>query len=402
MSQFGAQITLLALPLAAIEMLNATPFQVGVIRAIEYLPFILFGLFAGVVADRYQKKRILVVTDLVRALALVAIPVASLTQNLSIELLCITAFLIGSASCFFDVAYWSYLPSLVHRKHLVDANSKVTATQCAAEAAGPAGAGLLIQILTAPIAIAVNGLSFLLSAASLTLIHESQPHTVKHTGAPVKVSQNLTRGIRFILSEPLLRSLMMKATAWNFLFYLGMPVFLLYCAQTMRYSPLFIGVLFSAMGLGLVTGALVIQTILKKMHFGKLVNYALLGAGLAVCGLCLEFDQVFHQRISLFLFLCIFGFADALFNVANISLRQALTPHPLMGRMTSAMRFVSWGVVPIASLLGGWLGATFGFTETLLGAGICAVIFATAGSVLGPMKHVACLPRQPNEDRSTY
>jgi len=392
-SQLGAQISLLALPLVAAQMLHATSFQMGALRAAEYLPFILFGLFAGVVCDRLGRRAILMTSDFARALLLTSIPVAYLLGRLPIELLFAVAFLVGSASVFFDVAYWSYLPALVERDELFKGNSKLSFSQSMAETFGPGAAGFLVQLLTAPLAIALNAASFLLSAISLLMIRRRA--VVAAAPQPDGGAfATVTRGLRHVLQDPILRSLMLRASLWNFLQNMAMPVFLLYSIQTLSLGATSIGFMFSAMGLGAVAGAVLMDTALTGYAVGALICNSVLVAAVVACGIVVRLDQQLAQTAWLAACLFLIGAANAVYNINNVSLRQALTPAGLLGQMTAAMLFVTWGVMPFGALLGGYLGEVIGYPPTLAIVGTVALATAATGLRSGPLKRITNLPAE--------
>ncbi|MCI0348630.1 MAG: MFS transporter [Acidobacteriales bacterium] len=390
-SQFGAQITLLALPLTAVQAVQASSFQMGLLRALEYLPFLLFGMLSGVLADRMRRKNIMIVSDLVRTVFLLAIPLAAFYECLTIEILYVSAFLVGAASVFFDVAYWSYVPSLVSHDELVEGNSKLTLSQSSAEALGPGAAGVLIGLFTAPLTILLNAVSFLVSALSLVAIKHTEP-PAQPQAAGQSLWQDLTLGLVFVLRESVLRALLLRATVWNFIYNFGMPVFLLYCTTTLQLQPAFIGLMFTCMGLGFVAGAMLMETGLSRLGVGELICLSMLCAALAACGLCIQLEGLAPQKAVLMVSLFVIGTANSVYNINNVSLRQALTPPALLGRMTAAMRLVSWGIMPFGALLGGFCGDRFGLQPTLLLMSATAVIAALGGLGFGPVKSIAQLP----------
>ena len=386
-SQVGAQITLLALPLMAVHTLHATPLQMGILRAAEFVPFALFGLFAGVLCDRIGCRPIMVVCDVARALILIAIPLTGAMGDVPISLLYATAFLVGVATVFFDVAYWSYLPSLVAQEDLVKGNSKLSLSQSTAESLGPGAAGLLVQLLSAPFAIALNALSFLLSAVSLMLI-QARPAPPVVTNTNLGIFARLIHGLKFVLGHATLRSLMLRATLWNFLYNMAMPVFLLFCMQELALSATSIGLLFTALGVGLVVGSMLVDTALFKQEVAQLINSSMVVAAVSACGLAIKLDNSVMQMVLLVGFLFVIGVANAIYNISNVSLRQKLTPQELLGQMTAAMRFVSWGTIPLGALLGGEMGGRIGFPATLLCAGIVGLLASLVGLFRGSLNRV--------------
>jgi MFS family permease len=386
-SQVGAQISVLALPLMAMHTLQATPFQMGILRAAEFVPFALFGLFAGVLCDRVGCRPILIVCDIARTLILMAIPLAAMMGAVPIGLLYATAFMVGVATVFFDVAYWSYLPSLVAREDLVKGNSKLSLSQSAAESLGPGAAGLLVQLLSAPFAIALNAASFLLSAVSLVMI-QARPTPPAAAQADLHIFARLMLGLKFVLGHATLRSLMLRATLWNFLYNMAMPVFLLLCMQVLALSATSIGLLFTALGVGLVAGATLVDTALFKHDVAKLINASMVVAAVSACGLAIRLDNAVAQVALLSACLFVIGVANAIYNISNVSLRQKLTPPELLGQMTAAMRFVSWGTIPLGALLGGAMGERIGFLSTLLCVGAAGLLTSLVGLLRGSLNRV--------------
>ena len=202
-SQLGTQVTLLALPLAAILVLDATATEVALLGAVEVLPFLLFTLPAGVWVDRLPRRPILVVTDLARAVALASIPFAYALDGLTLPHLYVVAFTIGVLSVFFDVAYLAYLPSLVERRELGTANSKLEATRSAAQIAGPGAAGVLVEAISAPVAILVDGVSYLFSALFVWRI-ERPDRRERYVSPRGRLLPQLKEGLSYVLRHPYL------------------------------------------------------------------------------------------------------------------------------------------------------------------------------------------------------
>src|SRR5437867_8121574 len=205
-SLLGSSVTGLALPLAAVLVLNATPAQMGIMRAAQYLPFLLLGLFAGVWVDRLRRRPVLILADAGRALLVGSIPVAALLGVLRIDVLYVVALLVGVLTVFFDVAYLAYVPSLVPRDSLTEGNSKLEVSRSFAGMAGPALAGALVQLVTAPVALVVDAASFLVSAASLSLIRtpEPKPAALAHGRS---IWRDAGEGLRIVGGHPVLRTL---------------------------------------------------------------------------------------------------------------------------------------------------------------------------------------------------
>jgi MFS family permease len=391
-SQFGSQITILALPLTAALSLNATPFQMGILTASEQLPFLLFGLFAGVWVDRWWRRRILIITDIGRGLLLLVIPTTALFGLLRIEILWFSAFVVGILTMFFDVAYWSYLPAVVSRDLLVEGNSKLALSQSAAETVGPGFAGILVQLLTGPFTILVDAISFFTSALILSQIRA--PELISSSNDRKQgVWHELISGLLLVFHDRILRALILRATVWNIFYNMGLPIFILFVTRDLRFRPEFIGVLFSAMGFGFLFGAMLIERITKRLGVGTTIIKSVFTAAIAVCLIPFTSGDGMMTSLILVMVLFIFGFMTALYNVNNISLRQAITPNHLLGRMTATMRFITWGIIPFAALFGGLLGEKIGLRTTLMVVGGGSVFFGILGTLFTPLRAVKEFPK---------
>jgi len=205
-SLLGSQVTVLSLPLAASIVLQATPFQMGVLGASQTIPFLLFGLVAGVWVDRLRRRPIMLIADVGRAVLLTTIPIAAVLGMLRLEQLLIVAFAVGVLDVFFGLAYASFLPSVVRREELSEGNAKLALSAEVARVAGPGLAGILVQVLSAPIAVAVDAASFLVSAFALTRIKASEPPPVPASERQ-SVWTEIGEGLRAVTAQPILRTL---------------------------------------------------------------------------------------------------------------------------------------------------------------------------------------------------
>src|SRR6266581_5807108 len=206
-SRFGSEISQLAIPLTAALVLNASAFQMGLLGTFEFAPFLLLSLFAGVWVDRLRRQPILIVADIGRAVLLGSIPLAAVLGVLRIEQLYVVGVCTGVLTVFFDVADQSYLPALVSREHLVEGNSKLEVSRSVAQIAGPGVAGALVQLITAPMAVLVDALSFVASVISLLFIRVREPAPVRNDGPTGSIWSELREGLAVVLENPLLRSI---------------------------------------------------------------------------------------------------------------------------------------------------------------------------------------------------
>ncbi len=370
-SQLGSQVSLLALPLTAVLVLDATPGQMGFLYATQTVPFLLVGLVAGVWVDRLPKRRILIGGDLGRALLLSWIPLAAVLHVLRIEQLYGLAVLVGLCTVFFDVAYQSVLPVLVGREHLVEGNSKLEIGRSAAQIAGPAIGGALVQLLTAPVAIVVDALSFLVSA--LFLVRVRMPNS-----PPVKVNQGawtgMREGIEVVLGNPLLRAIAGCTGSSNLFGSALQAVFMLFATSDLGLSPVLLGLALGGGSVGALVGAILVGRLARHVGMGPSIVGGIVLGGLAGVLVALAAGPAMVAAAILATARALLGFGGVVYNVNQVSLRQAITPDGVQGRMNATMRFIVWGTIPIGALLGGFLGEVIGLRGTLVVAAVGALL----------------------------
>jgi Na+/melibiose symporter-like transporter len=372
-SVFGSMITGLALPITAAVLLKATPTQMGILGAAASAPFLLVGLFAGVWVDRLRRRPILISADIGRALLVGLVPLLWALGYLRIEYLYIIEFLAGVLTVFFDVSYQSFLPALVTREHLVDGNSKLEISRSSAQIAGPGLAGLLIQVAGAPIAMALDAVSFLVSAVFLGLIRTPEPMP-DQPAQRRSIWHEIGEGLGVVFGNRLLRSIAGCTGTFNLFSSMAGAVFVLYLTQNLALQPAVLGIIFAAGAPGALVGALLSTRVTQRFGLGRTIAVSTGIGGLA--GFLLPLAEASWARPLAVLvpMLVISQFVPVLtnviYNINQVSLRQAITPDRLLGRMNASMRFLVWGTMPIGSLLGGALGEVIGLRATLLVAAI--------------------------------
>ncbi len=369
-SLFGSQITIVALPFTAVLALQATPAQMGFLGAAEFAPLLLVSLFAGVWVDRLPRRKVMIASDLGQGLLLGMIPLAALLNLLSMELLYLLAFLTGTLAVFFAIAYQSYLPALVPKEHLADGNSKLEASQAVAEISGPALAGILVQLLSAPLAVALDAFSFLASAFSLSRIRQPETKPASPQQARTNLWTAIGQGLQQLLRQPLLRAFALYNACTNFFGAVIGTVYTLYLLQELEIEPAVVGFIFTAGGVGGVLGAVLASRITRRLGTGRAILIAGLLGGLvwwliplAAAPLSLALPLLAAQRL-------LFGLFNPLYRINQLSVRQAITAPELQGRVNASMRFIAGGVVPVGALAGGWLGTGLGLRPTLLIAAV--------------------------------
>jgi MFS family permease len=393
-SQFGTQVSNLAIPLVAIIVLEASTFSVAALATVLFLPFILFTLPAGVWVDRLPRRPILVVGDLGRAALLATIPIAYFADALTLEQLYVVAFLVGTCTVFFDVAYQSYLPSLVESDQLVEGNSKFEISRSAAQVSGPGFAGGLVELLTAPYAVLVDAFSFLASGLFILGIRKRETRPVAEPDAPKpRMWPELKEGLRFVLGNPNLRAQAGCTATANFFFCLAInAIYLIYLVRVLELSPGVIGLVISLGALGAMAGAFTARRISARLGVGPTTLAASFVSGPALLLVPLapaDFPLPFLIGAGLLL-----SFAVVVYNIMAVSYRQALCPPRLQGRMNSVMRFIVWGTIPLGNVVGGALGTWIGLRETLV-VGAVGSGAAFLWILLSPMRGVREMPTEP-------
>ncbi len=360
-SQFGSQVSQLALPLAAILVLDASAFEVALLGTVEFLPFLLFALPAGVWVDRLRRKPILVLGDLGRAVALASVPLAYAFDALTIWQLYAVGFLVGVCTVFFDVAYQSYLPSLVDRSQLVDGNSKLEVSRSGAALAGPGLAGALIGAVTAPYAILLDAVSFLASAGLVLRIRRAEP--LPEPTAKPSMRRELVEGLRYLLGHRFWRPLAVTVALSNFFNTLAFSIFLVYAVRQLDLSAALIGLVLGVGNVGWLLGAVAANRLSARLGVGlTLVGSAMVfGPALLLVPAAPQSQPIPFIVVALILA----SFAGIVFNVTGLSFQQAVTPDRLLGRLNATRRFIVWGVIPLGSLAGGALASLIGLRPTL-------------------------------------
>jgi len=365
-SQFGDEITQLALPLVAIITLQATPFQIGLLGTFQFLPFILLTIPAGVWVDRMRRRPILIAADLGRAALLVSIPVAFIGGWLTIVQLYAVAFAVGCLEVFFDVAYQSYLPAVVRRDQLVEGNAKLELSNSASTVIGPGVAGFLVELFRAPFAILFDALSYLGSALMLLFIRSPEPAPEPHdlaTGPRPSMRQEAAEGLRYVLGHRYLRYIAACTGTLNLFGNIGGVIMVLYIVRELGITPGTLGLIFALANLGVLIGALSAERLARWFGLGPVI---VVSAALSPFMLVLVAIAPRDAPIPFLVAGGVIGAATAvIYNVNQVSFRQAITPERMLGRMNATMRFIVWGTIPIGSIAGGILGGMIGLQATI-------------------------------------
>jgi MFS family permease len=385
-SSFGSHFTREGLPFTAVLTMSAGASQMGYLAAAGAVPVLLFGLFAGVWVDRLRRRPILIASDLARALVLATIPAAALLNILSMGQLYVVAGVTGILGLIFDVADRAYLPGLVRRDQIMEANSKLSATGSLAEIGGPAIAGVMVQALTAPIAIAFDSLSFLWSAACLGLIKKPEPRHIPEDQEHQEQSiwREIGEGLRAIWHDAILRALALSATTRSFFGWFFAALYAFYAIEELGLNAGVVGLLISAGGVGALVGAGLAGRLARRFGIGPvLVITSLVGAA---CNLLVPLAVgPYFLVVAAMLFAQFFGdIAWEVYAINEVTLRQLVVRPRLMGRANATMQFLAGGAGPIGALVAGALAQVTSARVALLVA-VLGMLAATLWLVFSPL-----------------
>lgn len=398
-SLFGSQISAIAIPAIAIITLNVSPFEAALLGFFEMLPFILFTLPAGVWVDRLRRRPILIAGDLGRAIALATIPIAFTAGVLTVWQLYVVAFVTGILTVFFDVADQSYLPSLLEADQLIDGNSKLQISVSAAQIGGQGLGGAIIGLVTAPFAVIADAVSFLASAGLISIVRKRErlpePHADAESGPRPGMRQEIAEGLRYVLGSRYLRHIAACTGTSNLFSSILFSIFLVYAFRTLGLSPLTIGLIGGLANLGFMGGALIAGRLATRLGLGRTIVLSSLVGGLAELAIPLAPESA--QAIPFIFFAQFIGGAiQGIYNVNQVSLRQAITPERMQGRMNATMRFIVWGTMPIGLIVGGVLGSTIGLHATIW-VGAIGGVFAFVPVLLSPVFRLREIPTEAAE-----
>ncbi|CAN5471034.1 MFS transporter [soil metagenome] len=388
-SVFGMQLVGLAIPIMAVQLLDATPFEMGLLAALEMAAFLLISLPAGAWVDRWHKKRVLIIGDLSRAAVLLLLPLAWALDALSMWQVYAVALVSGAITVFFDVANQSYLPEIVDRDQIADGNGKLSASQQVAGVVGPAAGAGLIRAIGSPLAIAVT--SVCMAASSLLVSRVKHQEEPKPREGRRPMGQEVAEGMSFVLKHPLLVRITACTGISNFASNVVFALFVLYVLRTLDLAETTLGLVFSVSAVGGLLGAV------SANRFARLVGE---GRSIPIAALLIPFASASTPLAStlppvptLIVGGFIASWAIVVYNVVQVSFRQRLCPKPLLGRMNASIRFLVWGPIPLGALTGGALGTWIGIVPTLW-VGVALMALAALPVVISPLIAMSDLPRE--------
>jgi predicted MFS family arabinose efflux permease len=374
-SQLGDQVTYLALPLVAVLTLDASAAQMGFLVAAELLPHLFFSLLAGVWIERSRRRRnLMIIADVARALLLASVPLAAAFDVLTFLQLYAVAFAVGTFAVMFDVSWSTLFVTVVPRRDVVDANSKLSASRAVSFVTGPSVAGFLVQVLTAPVTLLVDAFSYLGSALFLSRIRAEEP-PVEYDGNGVL--QSLRAGMRFVLGDGVIRADLACAATVNLFNFVFHAIFVLYATKELGVAPGTLGVALGVGAVGGILGALVAPRLERAIGIGRsvLVGSILFPAPLILVPIASGSELQLGVMLGAAEFFSSVGVM--IFDVSAASMIFLRTPDRIRARTTGTFRFVNYGIRPIGALLGGALGTALGLEAALW----IGVVGALAGAI---------------------
>lgn len=379
-SAFGSMFG--ALSLTALVFLGASVAQMGLLAMARGLPALLFALFAGVWVDRLRRRPVMIAADLGRAVLLLTVPAAALADSLYIEQLYAVAFLVGFLELGFDLAYRSYLPSVVERWEILEGNSKLSATESIAESASPAIGGWIVQAASGPVAVLVDALTFLWSAVCIGAIRRPEPKPQPH--ADSGMLSEMREGLALVRHDRVLRALVAAGGTFRFFGGFFEALYAVFLIRTLDFSPLLMGITIGAGGIGSFAGALVAGVMTRRLGYGP----SILVSRVAIDAFALLIPLAGGPKEMAFAMIIVAQLCGdpfwATYEIATTSLRQSITPERALGRVNSSMNVVQSGLQPLGALTAGLLAEAIGVRETIwiaIGGGALGIAWLLASPI---------------------
>jgi MFS family permease len=395
-SMFGTQVTLLALPLTAVLLLGATAAQLSLVRFFETAPYLLFTLIFGAWVDRRRRRPALIVANAARCLLIGAIPALVFFGMLTLPVLAAIAFGAGIFTVLFDVAWAAYTPTLVHSEDLVEANGKMLISYASSEVAGPGLAGVLIQWLSAPFALIADAASYFVAMVTLLFIRAPEPRP--EVRAESHLLREIGQGLRLVMGNTYLRAMAVMSGLWNFLNAIAFTIFLLYAVRERGLSPTTLGIILAVGACGGLIGAAISTRLARRGRFGPVLGIAFTFG--CASWILLPAAQGPQVVVSAFFAVAFFSvnIGLGLWGVLTLSLRQAITPMHLQGRVSATMRLISYGLGTLGALAAGALGSAFGLRTTLWIAAVGFLTILAITLLATPLPKVRSLPTSVNNE----
>ncbi|WP_225984191.1 MFS transporter [Epidermidibacterium keratini] len=393
-SQFGIEVGVLALPVIAVTLLDATESQVGYLNAAAFAAFLFVGLPAGAWVDRWNKRSTMIRANALRFAATLAVPALWFAGVLAMWQLYVLAALIGIGRVFFDVCYQSYIPFLVRPSQVSDANSKLESTAQIARMGGPALGGLLLKFISAPVLMIIDAVGYLASILALRGVNDDeQPHD---RAQQTRLVADIREGLAFVAQHRIIRAITMCTGISNFFGTMLMTLVSIYVLRLLDFSPAVLGFIVGAGAVGGLLGAVSARHIGEYVGEGRTIPLAalLIAPAMALVPTASYLPERWMQIGLLVVSEALFGFGVIVYNVIQVSMRQRACPKRLLGRMNASIRFFVWGVMPLGALAGGWLGEAIGVVATLWIA-VAGQALAALPVIASPLRSMREFPDPP-------
>jgi len=398
LSVMGSQLGGFAVTVVAVVMLKATEGEMGILNAANTAAFLVVGLLAGAWVDRWVKRRVMIIADLVRMVMMALIPILYFAGSLQIWHLIVIGAVVGVATVFFDVAYQSVIPILFKSEHIAPANSALETSAQISHISGPPIAGSLIAFMTAPVVLIFDAVSFGISALTLSFIKDDEKPKPLEDRRPLH--KEIAEGVKFVWNEPIIRAVSFCTSSTNLFNTIGTTLMGIYLLRELEISLPVFGLIMTIAGVGGLLGASMSAKLAAWIGEGQLIAVSAFGSAAAfmmvpLTGLVDHFWAPFILATIEF----VISFFVLTYNITQVSARQRICPKPLLGRMNASIRFFVWGVMPIGALLAGVLGTAFGAFTTIVIGGV-GMLFASLFVILHPLARMRKLPVAPENQEA--
>jgi MFS family permease len=374
-------------------VLGVTEAQLGLLGTFDNAAFLVFALLAGAWVDRWVKRRVMIVADLVRMVSVAAIPILYFTGLFQFWHLLVLGAIIGTATVFFDVASQSIIPILFKDEQIGAANSALETSGQIAGIGGPSLVGWLLLFLKAPFLLLADAVSFLVSALTLSFIRDQEVPKPTEDRRPLR--EEIAEGLKFVWNQPLIRRISFTTATSNLFNSLAMVLFPIFILRYLDISVGVWGLMMSVASVGGLLGAMSASKLMKLIGEGQLIVYSAVASGLVflVIPIVAFLPHEVAPWILTVVEFCI-SFLVLTYNITQVSARQRLCPKPLLGRMNASIRFMVWGVMPIGSLIGGLIGQGFGVVTALI-VGAVGNFFSALWIFFSPLRTMRTMPSAP-------
>jgi len=396
-SAFGSQMTGIAFPVIAVTFLNATELQMGFLSAANTSAFLVVGLLAGALVDRWIKRRVMIIADLVRMLAIGVIPILYIYGYLNIYQLMVIGIITSVATVFFDVSYQSYIPILLPKEYIGLGNSRLETTSQISGVASPGLVGALLKFFRAPLLLIFDAFSFAVSAISLMLIKDKEVPAVKADRRPI--TKEIAEGLSFVWNQRLIRAISFTTSTSNLFSTITNTMFAIYFFRSvyLGFDAVAFGIMTAFASVGGLLGATSTPKLIKIFGEGPLIVISAVAMGISQLLIPLTwFMPKDFALVALILNASFTSFTVLTYNITQVTARQRICPKPLLGRMNASIRFMVWGCMPIGALISGFLGNSIGLIPTIW-IGTIGSVFAACFVLFSPLRTMREMPQNPEE-----